>query len=146
MSGDREAALTETWRRTLAGIPTHPGRLAYLASLRDTNTGRYEHFGLAQKMGAEESDRLLRDSHMEVFRQWLDFGLERQYRELGDYLADLEGDKREIVFNWLSLGPYAAWIPADSRDVERKLFYADIASLLELVRRDYGVASRNPDL
>jgi hypothetical protein len=143
---DREAVLTEAWQRTLARIATFPGRLAYLASLRNLNTGTYEHFGLSQKVGAAEVDVLLRRSHMELFHEWLCFGIERQRRELEDYLSELEGDKREILFNWLSLGPYAIWIPAESRDVERKLFYADLAAALELLRADYGVSSRDPDL
>ena len=120
--------------------------MAYLASLRNANTGTYEHFGLSQKIGPNGVDRLIRRSHIDLFQQWLCFGLERQRRELDDYLADLEGDKREIVYTWLSLGPYASWIPAESRDVERKLFYADLSAVLELIRRDYGVASRDPDL
>ena len=138
--------MTESWQRTLAGIPTFPGRMAYLASLRNANTGTYEHFGLSQRIGAPEVDRLLRRSHFDLFQEWLCFGLDRQRRELDDYLADLEGDKREIVSTWLSLGPYAVWIPAESRDVERKLYYADLGAVLELIRRDYGVASRDPDL
>jgi hypothetical protein len=146
VSPEKEAILTESWQRTLAGIPTFPGRMAYLASLRNANTGTYEHFGLSQRIGGPEVDRLLRRSHVDLFQQWLCFGLERQRRELDDYLADLEGDKREIVSTWLSLGPYAAWIPAESRDVERKLYYADLGAVLELIRRDYGVASRDPDL
>jgi hypothetical protein len=146
VSPEKEAILTESWQRTLAGIPTFPGRLAYLASLRNANTGTYEHFGLSQRIGAPEVDRLLRRSHVDLFQEWLCFSLDRQHRELDDYLADLDGDKREIVSTWLSLGPYAAWIPAESRDVERKLYYADLGAVLELIRRDYGVASRDPDL
>jgi hypothetical protein len=146
VSPEKEAFLTESWQRTLAGISTFPGRMAYLASLRNANTGTYEHFGLSQRIGAPEVDRLLRRSHVDLFQEWLCFGLDRQRRELDDYLADLEGDKREIVSTWLSLGPYAVWIPAESRDVERKLYYADLGAVLELIRRDYGVASRDPDL
>jgi hypothetical protein len=146
VSPEKEAILTESWQRTLAGIPTFPGRMAYLASLRNANTGTYEHIGLSQRIGASEVDRLLRRSHVDLFQEWLCFSLERQRRELDDYLTDLEGDKREIVSTWLSLGPYAAWIPAESRDVERKLYYADLGAVIELIRRDYGVASRDPDL
>ncbi len=71
--------------------------------------------------------------------------LQRQKEELEEYFSGLEGDRREIVANWLSLEPYNNWVPGDSRDVERKLFYADLAVVLELVRTEYGVASRDPD-
>jgi hypothetical protein len=119
--------------------------MAYLASLRNSNTGTYEHFGLAQKVGAGDVDRLLRRSHLEVFQEWLCFGLERQKQELEQYFSELEGDKREILANWLSLEPYGIWVPTESRDVERKLFYTDLEVVLELIRTEYGVASRDPD-
>lgn len=144
MTPNKEAALTETWRRTLAGIPAMLGRLSYLASLRNANTGAYEHAGLAERVGAMETDRLLRRSHLEVFEEWLCFGLERQKQELEEYLSALKGDKREIISTWLSLEPYSVWVPAESRDVERKLFYTDLGIVLELIRADYGVASRDP--
>jgi hypothetical protein len=146
MAIDRQAVLEESWRRTVGRIGTLLGRLAYLASLRNANTGIYEHFGLAEKIGAHEADRLIHRSHLEVFQQWLCFGLERQKAELEAYFAGLEGDPREILSNWLVLGPYAAWVPAESRDVERKLFYTDLEMVLEMIRGESGVASRDPDL
>jgi hypothetical protein len=146
MTPDKEAAIAESWQRTLSRIPTILGRLAYLASLRNANSGQYEHFGLAQRIGSGEVDRLIRRSHLVLFQQeWLCFGLQRQKQELEDYFDGLDGDKREIVANWLSIEPYSGWIPADSRDVERQLFLTDLQIVLDLVRSDYGVASRDPD-
>jgi hypothetical protein len=146
MGSERQAALAESWRKTLAGIQSPLGRLAYLASLRNQNKGTYEHFGLAERIGDAEADDLIRRSHLEVFQQWLCFGLERQKEELEAYFAGLEGDREKILSNWLALDPYAAWIPAESRDVERRLFYTDLETVLELIRRESGVASRDPDL
>lgn len=146
MDVDRESILAENWQRTLSKISSYPGRLAYLASLRNIHSGLYEHFGLAQRIGDNEADRLLRRSHIEVFQEWLCFGLERQKLELEDYFSDLPGDKREIIATWLSIEPYGAWIPADSRDVERKLYYTDLSVVLDLIRSEYGVCSRDPDL
>ena len=70
---NREAAAAESWQRTLAAIPTLIGRVAYLSSLRNVHTGSYEHFGLAQRIGEDEVDRILRRSHMSVFQEWLCF-------------------------------------------------------------------------
>lgn len=145
MTPNREAVLAESWQRTLAGIPTCLGRLAYLAGLRNVNTGMYEHFGLAQRIGDHEADKLLRRSHLEIFNEWLCFGLQHQKTELNEYLSEQEGYRSRILENWLSLEPYAAWVPAESRDVERKLFYTDLEIILELVRTECGVASRDPD-
>jgi hypothetical protein len=145
VSTNREGVIAESWQRTLSAIPTTIGRVAYLSSLRNVNTGSYEHFGLAQRIGADEADRVLRRSHMDVFQDWLCFGLERQKEELDAYFSELGGDRREIVSNWLTLEPYNSWVPGQSRDVERKLFHADLAVILELIRVEYGVSSRDPD-
>ena len=143
MASDKKAMLEESWRRTVSTIGTLLGRLSYVSSLR--NAGIYEHFGLAERAGASEADRLIRRTHLDVFHQWLCFSLERQKEELEAYFSALEGDRREILANWLVLGPYAAWVPAESRDVERKLFYGDLEMVLELIRDESGGASRDPD-
>jgi hypothetical protein len=145
MTPQKEAALWRSWTRTLEGIPSIIGRLAYLASLRNASTGKYEHVGLADRIGVTETDRLLQRSHMEVFQEWLCHGLSSQREELADYLSGLDGDKRDIIAYWLCVEPYAIWIPGASREVERKLFYTDLEVVLELIRTEYGVASRDPD-
>lgn len=145
MTVNREAAAAESWQRTLSAIPTVIGRIAYLSSLRNLHTGSYEHVGLAQRIGEDGVDRVLRRSHMSVFQEWLCFGLEKQKEELGEYISDQGGDRREIVSNWLTLEPWNNWVPGESRDVERKLFGADFAVILELIRVEYGVSSRDPD-
>ena len=55
MNPNRESILSDSWQRTLTGIPTFPGRLAYLASLRNVHSGVYEHFGLSQRVAKERS-------------------------------------------------------------------------------------------
>lgn len=145
MTPERLAAVGDSWRRTLSGIESPLGQLAYLASLRNQNTGYYEHFGLSERIGPTEVDRLIRQSHVGVFRQWLCFDLRRQRLEVERYLEGIEGPRAEILSNWLCLGPYEAWLPADSRDVERDLFRTDLALVLELIRSAAGVAARDPD-
>jgi hypothetical protein len=100
---------------------------------------------LAQRIGEDGVDRLLRRSHMSVFQEWLCFGLEKQKEELDEYFSGLKEDRRETVSNWLTLEPWNNWVPGESRDVERKLFNADLAVVLELIRVEYGVSSRDPD-
>jgi len=145
VNANREMAAAESWQRTLSAIPTVIGRVAYLASLRNAHTGSYEHVGLAQRIGEDGVDRIVRRSHTSVFQEWLCFGLERQKDELDEYFSQLEGDRREIISNWLTLEPWNNWVPGDSRDVERKLFNADLAVILELIRVEFGVSSRDPD-
>jgi hypothetical protein len=138
-------AVANVWRRTLSQIPTVFGRLVYLASLRDPNTGRYEHFGLAQMFGEDEADRALRQSHLETFQQWLGFGLERQKQDLDQYLAGLHRDPRAILETWSRVEPYRNLIPAAAPQAERQLYLSDLQALLELLKNEYGVACPDPD-
>ena len=82
---------------------------------------------------------------MSVFQEWLCFGLEQQKEEIEAYFSGLQENQREIIANWSALEPWNNWVPGESRDVERKLFGADLAVILELLRNEYGVASRDPD-
>ncbi len=141
---DRSAA-AELWRNTLAQIPSLFGRLVYLASLRDQNTGRYEHHGLAQLFGEEVADEALRDSHAATFQDWLCYTLEQQKTDLDLYLAGLDTDKRTLLDTWIRLAPYRSLVPASARDVERKLYLADLETLLELLKNEYDVSSPDPD-
>ncbi len=141
---DRSAA-AELWRNTLAQIPSLFGRLVYLASLRDQNTGRYEHHGLAQLFGEDVADEALRESHAATFQDWLCYTLEQQKSDLDLYLAGLDTDKRTLLDTWIRLAPYRSLIPASARDVERKLYLADLETLLELLRNEYDVSGPDPD-
>lgn len=140
-----QSAIRESWQRTLEGIPTLIGRIAYLASLRDPNSGRYQHFGLAQRMGETAADALLRECHAAIFLEWLGLNYASQRSQLTEYLESIDGDAREIFSNWLRLEPYQRWLPAESRETERALFLADLASVSELIRADYGFAFPDRD-
>ncbi|MDP9115300.1 MAG: hypothetical protein M3O20_16675, partial [Acidobacteriota bacterium] len=60
-------ALADLWKHTLSQIPTVYGRLVYLASLRDPNSGTYRHHGLSASFGREQSIYALRKSHEQTF-------------------------------------------------------------------------------
>jgi len=144
MKFDRSAA-ADLWRNTLSQIPTTFGRLIYLASLRDQNTGAYQHHGLAQLFGVDEADQTLRQSHTQTFSDWLCFNLEQQKQDLEGYLDELHEDKKTILATWIRLSPYRSYVPATARAVERNLFTTDLETVLELLRYDYAVASPDPD-
>jgi len=138
------APAADLWRNTLTQIPSHFGRLVYLASLRDQNTGRYEHHGLAQIFGEGEANRALKESHSRTFSDWLCFGLEQQKADLDLYLSMFEVDKKTILKTWLRLAPYRNLLPSDVRDVERRLYLSDFESLLELLKNEHDVALPGP--
>jgi hypothetical protein len=135
----------DLWRHTLSQIPSVFGRLVYLCSLRDPNTGVYQHYGLAQVFSDQEADRVLRQSHEEAFAEWLCFPLERQRADLGLYLEGLGDNPRTLLDTWIRLTPYRNLVPAGAREVERKLYLVDLETILELLRNEYGVACPDPD-
>lgn len=141
---DRSAA-SDLWRNTLSQIPSVFGRLVYLASLRNSNSGRYEHHGLALVFGEDEANRALKRSHSQVFREWLTFNLEQQKADLDLYLAGLDEDKRTVLKTWLELAPYRNLIPFTLRGVEKRLYTADLKALLELMGHAHGAAAPDPD-
>ena len=131
-----ERAVRDLWRRTLSQVPTAFGRIAYLASLRDSNTGRYQHFGLAQLYSEENADRALRQSHMQAFAEWLNYSLERQKDDLEDYLRSLDRDRERILKTWATLAPYRNLLPVEVSEAERQLFLSDLELILELLRSE----------
>ena len=137
-------APADLWRNTLSQIPTQFGRLVYLSSLRDSNSGVYEHYGLAQVFGGKEADRTLRQSHTQAFSVWLNLNLEQQKNDLEDYLSGLEEDVDAILATWIRLAPYRNLIPARAREVERRLYLTDLEVVLELLKFDHDVASPDP--
>ena len=140
----REAA-ADLWHRTLAQIPSLFGRLLYLSSLRSWNTGRYEHHGFAQEFGEDAAHEALFESHERTFAEWLRSPLEEQKADLDLYLAGLTPDRAAIVDAWLNLAPYRNLVPASARDSERDLFATDFEALLELLRKEYKLARRDPE-
>ena len=141
---DRSVA-SDLWRNTLSQIPSAFGKLVYLASLRNTNSGRYEHHGLALVFGEDEANRALKKSHSLVFREWLTFNLEQQKADLDLYLSGLSVDRRTVLVNWLDVAPYRTLVPSSIRGVERRLYFADLKALLELLGNENGAAGPDPD-
>lgn len=139
------SAASDLWRNTLSQIPTVFGRLIYLSSLRGSDTGAYEHHGLALIFGEQESDSALRRSHEDAFAEWLSFSLEQQKADLDLYLAALTARRRAVIETWLRLTPYRNLIPVSGRTAERDLFLLDFEALLEILRNEYGVAAPDPD-
>lgn len=141
---DRGTA-SDLWRHTLSQIPSVFGRLVYLSSLRNSNTGSYEHHGFAQMYGDEQSDRTLRQSHSEAFSKWLCFDLEQQKADLDLYLSSLGANMRTIIEAWLRLSPYRHLVPASARPPDRQLYLSDMEILLTLLKNECGASFPDPD-
>lgn len=138
-------AASDLWRKTLSRIPSVFGRLAYLSSLRNPNSGKYEHHGLSLVFGDEEAERALLASHEQSFQEWLSFPLQKQKEDLDLHLSSLPEEKAQILDAWLRLAPYRNMIPSTAGGTERKLYLADLEALLGLLKNEFGVSGPDPD-
>ena len=135
------SASGDLWKNTLSRIPTVYGRLAYLASLRDQNSGIYRHHGLSTLFGREESCKALRESHVIVFQEWLNLPLSEKYVELTGYLNSLEDSSKVVLDHWIRAGSYKNLLPDGARKPEIELFSRDLAALVEVVRNGLNGAA-----
>ncbi len=141
----RRGAPDDLWRHTLSQIPTTFGRLVYLSSLRNENSGQYEHHGFAQTYGVDAADRAMRESHESIFAEWLGFDLQRQKADLDEYLHSLGGDQEKLLDVWRRLAPYRNYVPTAVRAADRALFQSDLETLFETFRARRGVSDLDRD-
>lgn len=127
-SGINTRPAQDLCRKTISQIPTRFGRLVFLASLRDSLTGRYVHETLTNLLGLEDADRLLCHAHHRVFSEWLCFSLAEQKADLDEFL---ESEPREV-----SLQQCRSLAPPGAREVERQLYLTDLEMVLELIRHE----------
>lgn len=130
------SALADLCKHTLSHIPTLSGRLVYLATLRDVNSGTYKHHGLTAAFGRDESVRALRESHQATFQGWLNLSMSEKNEDLREYLRGLDDPQEEVVEHWLQSGVYRSYVPAAAMDVETELFCRDLETLLQLLKNE----------
>ena len=124
--------VSEVGRRILAQIPTRFGRLVFLCSLRDRQTGLYAHPALIETAGREIADRTLCHNHHQVFTEWLGLNLSDQKDDLDEYLRTARVAIGDL--------PYRELTPANAHEVERQLYLTDLETLVQLLSFDRGGA------
>jgi hypothetical protein len=137
-------ALADLWKHTLSQIPSIYGRLVYLASLRDPNSGAYRHHGLSAAFGREQSTYALRKSHERTFLEWLTIPLASKNDDFRAYLQGASSEENpQAVVTYLARGThYASQAPDAAGPAQREQFKVEVEILLELVKNDSGDARR----
>lgn len=127
-------------RNTLSRIPTLFGRLAYLASLRDRNSGLYVHHGLMSIYGGKKSHQALAQSHREIFQNWLKLALAEKIEDLKSYVNTLDNAATFLEY-WTPERPSRNYLPEAVRGAERMLFFNEFETLLEVLKGNLDAAS-----
>jgi hypothetical protein len=131
-------ALADLWKHTLSQIPNTYARLAYLASLRDPNSGFYRHYGLSSAFGREDSTLALRKSHEDAFLEWLQMPLSAKSEALRAHFQTLE-EHPWTVTTYLTRGmPYLSQMPDSASPAQRRQFQSEMEILIELLRNEYA--------
>ena len=131
---DVETAIDDLENRTIAGIAGDIGRLIYLASTRDYNTGHYYHAGLASSFTEEVASKALAACHQEAFRRLVFNSLENLVEQMEAFVSSARVPAIEIVEAWKKLEPYRVTIPMDSDPVAAGLFFANIKTALAILQ------------
>lgn len=120
--------------RSLSRIPCELGRLIYLASTREYNTGHYYHEGLADRFGPEAAQKALEIAHRQAFYKVSAFSLEDLVEELERYLASTKEDPQECLRAWQKLEPYRIALPVDVNATVTRLFTSNLRLALAILR------------
>lgn len=103
-------ALADLWKHTLSGIPSTYGKLMCY--------------------------RALRQSHEQVFKEWLGLALREKNADLRRYLADLDEAAEAVAGNWLRGRSYETLAPDKTTRAQRAQFRQEMETLLELIRNE----------
>src|SRR6266849_10849424 len=122
---------------TLARLPGLFARLAYMASLRDLSSGRYEHAGLAAVYPDASIQQALQLCHEQLFERILESPLASQQEDLQACLARMEGELSEVVSHWRRMEAYRVLVPEAAPDYLKDLFNSNLSALLEILDTEH---------
>jgi len=118
--------------QTLAAISTDFGRVYYVSSLKDEDSGRYEHDGLANLYADNAVQAALSHCHEELFSRILETPLRDQERDLSGCLDAAADRYWEVVENWRETRYFQSLCPEGLPDYLRDLFCSNMGALLAI--------------
>lgn len=139
-----QQAYDDLVNRSLSRIPCELGRLIYLASTREYNTGHYYHQGLADRFGPEAAQKALEIAHRQAFYKVSACSLENLAEELERYLESTKEEPLECLRAWQKLEPYRVAVPAEVNATVARLFTSNLRLVLAILRFRRGQSRQHP--
>lgn len=139
-----QQAYDDLVNRSLSRIPFELGRLIYLASTREYNTGNYYHQGLSDRFGPAAAQKALEIAHRQAFYKVSAFALEDLVQELEKYLESTKENPLDCLNAWQKLEPYRVAVPADVNTTVARLFTSNLRLALAILRFRRGPSRQHP--
>ena len=127
------AVIEDFSSQTLAAIPTDFGRLYYVSSLKDADSGRYEHDGLKTLYSENAVQAGLSHCHEELFSRILETPLREQERDLQACLGSAGDKYRDVVESWRETRYFKEMCPEGLPDYLHDLFCSNMGALLAII-------------
>ena len=126
------AVIEDFSSHTLAAISSDFGRLYYVSSLRDSNSGRYEHDGLMTLYPENAVQIALSHCHEELFSRILETPLRDQERDLRACLSSAGDQFWDVVESWRESRHFQEMCPEGLPDYLDDLFCSNMGALLTI--------------
>jgi len=126
------AVIEDFSSRSLAAISSDFGRLYYVSSLKDSDSGRYEHDGLMSLYPENAVQSGISHCHEELFTRILETPLKEQESDLRECL-DAAGDQYwDVVESWRETRYFREMCPEGLPDYLQELFCSNMSALLAI--------------
>jgi hypothetical protein len=126
------AVIEDFSSQSLAAISTDFGRLYYVSSLKDSDSGRYEHDGLMSLYSENAVQSGISHCHEELFSRILETPLCDQARDLRACL-DSAGDQYwDVVESWSETRYFREMCPEGLPGYLRDLFCSNMGAVLAI--------------
>lgn len=127
------AAIMDLENNTLNQISGTIGKLIYLASTRDYNSGLYHHDGIAFRFNEQVANAALGFHHKRIFREMLGCSIQELVGHLGSYIEVSGQSRKEFLNLWKTLEPFRVVVPRDADPLEVSLLLSNIRAALSVL-------------
>jgi hypothetical protein len=119
--------------KSLSAIPTFYGRLSYVSSLRNPDSGCYEHDGLTSLYPEDSVQEGLTQCHEELFSRVLETPLREQELDLGKCLGGAGKEYSELVESLRDDRSYQNMCPDGLPEYLHDFFCSNMKVLLTVI-------------